>query len=288
MRTRLITIAFAGLAAVAFANVQDGVKLRLQHTEKATSAYKVSIVGNQSIEVPTMGPMDIGFKGSYDWNISTKSINKEKNTAEWETKVTNFKFEMDGPMAMPEDPNMPKEIVGTLTIDDRYRVSAMQGNRTDMRMLMAMGASAGLSPFIELPDGNVKPGETWDVTVAKNPFLGNTEAKLKGTFKGEGKLEEKSGYLIELAGSLPVDVDLGKLLEEMAKQGNDPTGGMAAGMNMNMKGTMQVKMSAVLDKATGKVLASTSAMGTNMTMTLVDMNMSMPSKGTVTIKMIGQ
>lgn len=288
MRTRFITIAFAGVTALAFAAVQDGVKLRLQHAEKATSAYKVTIVGNQSVDVPTMGPMDINFKGSYDWSLTTKSVDKEKNTAEMETKVTNFKFEMEGPMAMPDNQNMPTEIVGTAKIDDRYRLVELQGNRTDPRMLMAMGASAGLSPFIELPEGPVKPGDTWNIKVSKNPFLGNTETDLKGTFKGESTVDGKSGYAVEMIGTLPVDVDLGKLLEEMAKQGNDPTGGMAGSIRMTMKGTMDVKMSAVLDKATGKVLSSTSVMGSNMTMNLVDMNMSMPAKGTVTIKMVSQ
>lgn len=288
MKTKAIAIAFAGVTALAFAAVQDGVKLRLQHADKAVSAYKVSIIGNQSVEVPTMGSMDIGFKGSYDWSLTTKSVDKEKNTAEVETKMTNFKFEMEGPMAMPDNPNMPSEFVGKVKIDDRYRVVAQEGGRTDPRMLMAMGASAGISPFIELPEGPVKPGDSWEVVIAKNPFLGDKEAKLKATFKGDSSLEGKSGHLIEMAGTIAVDANLTKIMEEMAKSGNDPTGGMAAGMNMTMKGTMDIKMTAVLDKGTGKLLASLSSMGSNMTMTLVDMNMSMPAKGTVTVKMLGQ
>lgn len=286
MRKRLLILTVA-VSCAAMASAQDGSLLRKLLVENSTETYKVTIGGSQNIEVPGQGPMDIAYKGGYDWIFKYKTIDKTKDVADVDVTVKDLKFEMDGGM-MGQGPEMPKEIVSTGKMDGRYRLSELKSQSPNMQMMMTMGAGSAVSPFIELPEKPVKVGDSWEAKLPKNPFLGDVEVKLKATFKGDGKLEDKTGNLIELEGDVPLNVDLSKVLAEMAKSGNDPSGGAMADMKMTMKGAMKVKVSVVLDKASGKALVSIVTVDSNSTMELVDMGMSIPTKGKSTVKLVLQ
>lgn len=288
MRTRAVFTVFAGLTVLAVATVQDGVLLRKELKEGASETYAVTITGNQNIEVPTQGPMEMGFKGGYQWIFDYKKVDAAKNSAEIDITVKDLKFEVQGPMAdmMPGGDTVPKEVKSTATLDGRYRMTNSKAAGGNMAMMMMMGAGASMSPFIELPEKAVKPGDAWPVVLPKNPMMGDVEVKLEAKFVGEGKDGERSGNQIEMTGTIPLNMDIGKLMEEMAKSGNDPSGGAMAGMKMVMKGTMKMNVVAILDKTTGKALTATMTIASDTNMELVDMGMSIPTKGTTTMKFV--
>jgi hypothetical protein len=290
MRTKLTAFVVLGLGAVALAAQQDATLLRFNLAENSSHSYTCTLKGNQTVEAPT-GPMEIGFNASYEYILKTGAVDKEKNVAEIEMITKDMKFEMTGPMAdqAPGTQQGPSQTSTKAKLDHRYRLSDMKMAGASMETMMAMGAASGLSPFIELPEAPVKIGDTWQVNVPKNAMLGTTkDLTLTATFKGDGKLEEKEGHWIVLKGPVPVDMDLGKVMEEMAKAnpGSDPTGGMMNGMKMLMKGTMDVEMNAVLDKKDGRILAMVTNIGQKLKMELVDFAMTMDSNGTLQVKMI--
>lgn len=292
MRSKALIFSFLAVAAVSFAAVQDAVQLRLTLTEGDKHEYTVTMTGNNSVEVPSMGAMDMGINGSVTQVVKIGKVDAEKGDAEVEIISSNMKMELTGPMAemaqMGQD-SMPKEssVVGRIT--NRYRVNDMKMKNVNMQQMLAMSSSMGVQPFIELPEAAVKAGDTWNVVWPKNPMMSDKDATLKATFKGDGELEGKKGNWVTLTGQVPMNVNVGKMMEEMAKQnpGADPTGGMPV-MNMTMAGTIDVDMNAVLDKSTGRVLALVSVLKTKSKMELTDMQMTLDSGGTMTVKMVGK
>ncbi len=285
MRKTIAISALAALAIVVYAAGQDPVLLRKTLKLDATETYKVTMSGTQSVDVPSMGPMDMGFNGSYNWIFKTTSVDTAKNEAEVDVTMKDLKFEMTGPMQMPDAP-APKDVTSKMKVDSRYKITQSKLAGQNMQMMIAMGAAGAISPFIELPEANVKVGDTWVVTIPKSIMIGDLDVKLNASFAGEGNIEDKKGYKLEMSGQLPVNMDLTKIMEEMAKSGNDPSGGMMDGMKMTMTGKMDVKVVSIVDKATGMVLASTVTVGSDMNVNLVDMGMTMPAKGSTTIKLV--
>ncbi len=285
MRKTLAISALAALTIVVYAAGQDPVLLRKSLKVDSTESYKVTLSGTQSVDVPSMGPMDMGFNGSYNWIFKTTAVDAAKNEADVDVTIKDMKFEMTGPMQMPDAP-MPKDVISKMKIDSRYKLTQSKLTGQNMQMMLAMGAASAVSPFIELPESNVKIGDSWTVTIPKSMMIGDLDVKLKASFSGEGSIEDKRGYKLEMTGQLPVNMDLSKIMEEMAKSGTDPSGGMMGDMKMTMTGTMDVKVVSIVDKATGTVLATTMTIGSNMNVNLVDMGMSMPAKGSTTIKLI--
>lgn len=288
-RTWTLVSAIA-LAALCAAATQDEVTFRRDLKPDTKDSYDVTMKGSQVMEIPGMGEQDMKIDGGYKFALKIMKVD-DKGVAETEIVTSDMQLKMSGSLAemmQSAGPEMPKEVVSTAKLDSRYRLTEMKMKGANMQMMIALGSSSGMSPFIELPEKGVKVGDTWDISIPANPMLGDTKnTMLKGTYKGEGKLGEVSGRLIEMSGSIPFTMDVGKLMEEMAKAnpGADPSGGAAGGMKITISGTMVVNSSGILDPTTNKFTYLKSNIKMKTKTDLVDMGMSFDGSGSIDMAM---
>lgn len=284
-------LAFLSVFAVALAaqaSQQDSISLRLALKSNTEDNYSVTMKSVQDVEVPGQ-PMQITMDMDYLYKVKVGAVDEQKGQADAEFITSDIKLKMDGPMAMPTE-NMPKTMTATGKLSNRYQIKELKYKEQNMQMMMgSMGASNIMQFFIELPENPVKAGESWDVKIPPSTQLGNTkEIVLKGTYLGDGVEGGFSGRRVQLTGDVPLNVDLGKMMEEAAKSnpGADPSGGMMAGMKMLVVGSVKMNLTGLHEKESGKLLVGNMKMNVTAKVELPDMGMSIDTKGVSDIKIL--
>lgn len=288
MRRTISVFSMMALGLMASASVQDAMTFRLALKASNVDKYVVKVKGVQNVEVPSMGAMDMVYDMGYNYAVKVVKLN-EDGKHDVEFKTTDMTMKMTGALADMmggQAPATPKEIVQTGKMDNRYRITDMKMGAMSAEMMMGMGASASMGFFVELPEGAVKAGDGITMTIPPTPMLGNKEAlKLNGKFMGEITQDGVSGYKLEIAGTIPMNLDMGAMMEQMRKENpNMPDGGgMMDGMKMLIKGQIDIKQVAIIEKGTSKLLWSNVKMTSKANTELPDMGMSIPTNGTTEI-----
>lgn len=276
---RALPFLMLAVAAVTVAAVAQEVTIRRVIAPNSSEVYAMEMQSKQSFELPGGGAQEMTVTSgmTYTFNYGERAAD---GTMPLKLTMSNFKMQMDGPMAgmMPQE-QMPKELVqeGKADANGRIVLSPPKNMSPAFAMMSSATSLSGVGLFADLPAKPVKLGDTWEVIVPKNPMLSEKDQVLQGKLLGEATVDGRPVWRIGLTGTLNTTMDLGK-----AMQGNPnaPTGGMA----MVMKGEMGMNGEGLVDKETGQTLQMTTKMTSKANLELTDMGMTIPITGETTVK----
>jgi hypothetical protein len=273
-RAAVLLATGAALAAALSAGVQDAYLLRYDLKPNTSEKFKIEIQSKQKIGFPG-APPEIEIKGQMDFEMATRDLD-EKGLADVELKATNVK--MEGP-EMPMTGEMPKEIIFKGKLDSRNRMTGLQaaGLPAEAELTMRMSGASSSITFVELPEGPVKIGDTWEIEMPKNPMFGDQVPKLTAKLLALKEFDSEPAYEIGLTGKVTYDINLGEALK--AAGGENPMGDL----EIRMKGTTGFEGLAYLARAGGKTLELSMTMDAKQTMSV--MGMEGPVDGVTTTKM---
>ena len=279
IQTRRIFIV-ASLVAASFAfATKDGVTLRKTITAGMES-YHLEAVGKTTMTIPGSGDQEMGITSLTSYKYKIGAVDATSGTAPVELTSKVEKFDVDGPMAAIMEGQKDKILITTTSngkLDDHNRFTADPSKKADPRALInGSAAYSFVGPYFAFPDKAVNPGDTWEITVPKSPFLGKEDQKLTAKFEGE----KDGGYAISLSGSLKMNVNLGEILKDNPMPELDAIGAV----NMTIKSTLDLTGDVMVSKTTGQTLSMTIKLASKQTAELPDQNISIPSTGTTTIK----
>lgn len=132
------------------------------------------------------------------------------------------------------------------TIDSRNRFTVNPNEMVGVRAyVFGWGEIANLfQPFVEFPERQVGTGDSWDITLPKEPWTTLEEQKMAATLVGEKQADGRDVYALSLAGSLKITTDVGKLLPGVANTGFSA-----------LTGRIVVSGEATIDKTTGQTVS---------------------------------
>ncbi|MFQ3586910.1 MAG: hypothetical protein SNJ74_06630 [Fimbriimonadaceae bacterium] len=287
MLKRSIWIFVAAAAAVSVA-VQDSVLLRRELKPNTTTTYSIESKVLTKLEVPGMGSQEVDVTTTMKQAIRIKDVD-EKGIANVEFVVTDMKSEFGGEMGQMMGGmvgDMPTTFTQTGRMDNRYRITDMRFSGANAMAQMMGGGSSPNALMFELPEAPVRIGDEWDVVVPPNPMMGNKPHKLRAKLTGLRTVDGVEVAEINVTGTIEYSVDMAEMMRAMG--GNDPSGGMMAGMRMTMSARMGIDGTVTIERATGLITSSVTNLKVDQTTELTDMGMQIPatSTGTITMKLV--
>ena len=276
---------FGGMALAALAVAgQQGMNLRRELKQDSKDVYKIDTVVKM---VANMGgtELDGDITAAQTYTMSTKSVDTAKGVADVESETVTDKFEVGGALGqmMTETPEIPKfNSKGKMDATGRFLASDNTLANPVMALLGDVQAALG-NFWIVFPAKPVSVGDTWDVPIAKNPFLGNKETKLTAKLTGEKELDGVKVWVVSVTGQLKVDADMKEVGKFMGSTGG-PIGDMLTKANATIKGTLDVENEGFVDKATGKTLSMTATAKNKSTINMPENGMTIETTGTATSK----
>lgn len=290
--------ALCGVAAMTlfgFTVQDEGITLRRDLKTIGTDNYKMDMKVSQTIQLGSMGmgdmPIDITMAMKMAFRLNDQDPETKKSPVD--ITLSDIKMDMQG---LPGGggagggmPEMPKEIKSKAKIDERNRFTDIQnlpipgqGGQMSQMMMMMSGSSNPVSGFlIEFPEKAIKVGDTWDVTMPKNPMMGSTDVVLKATLKGEKEFMGEKAYEIVLSGSFPLKVDMAEVMKN-----NPEMQGMMGGMNMLLSGKIEMRSVFLIQKESGKTLSMESLVKSTQRLDLPDMGQGFDMSGETTFKVL--
>lgn len=292
---KLITTATIGIFAFALLGFQqgDGVLLRRALTENAEDKYTMEMKTSAKIDLSAMGMGEMPMTITMGMNLSMKTGKQDQETKKFALDATMSDLKLDmgemGAMMAGANPmdNMPKEMVVKGTIDERNKIVLSKTGIPGMEMAgMMMGGGADpLSMLaIEFPEKAMRVGDTWEMTIPKNPMMGNKEIKSIAKLIGEKKVGEVDCYQIEVTFAAPIDADMAEIMKSMGSAAGGGADAMA-GMKILIKGKIESKSEVFVSKKDGKTVKMDTLMRSTQTIELPDMGQSINSSGETTMKM---
>jgi hypothetical protein len=278
MNRNLALIGGAIVAATAFAVHQDGVVLKRVLTPNSTDTYKIEM---KSVNSTPMGDATVNGTMKVVYKIGSLG---EDGKADLEMVTSDMKFEFGGlaEMASGMMNDLPKTTTVKGKIDERNRITDMKMPGANMQMQMLMGnTQSNVGQSIEFPEGPVKVGDTWTVTIPKNEMAGMAESKLQAKLLKEADHNGVPAYQVTVTGSIPMKMDMA----EMAKKNPEAAGGMAGMGSMILTGKNDVTINAIIEKSTGRTLEMTTTMKSKTNISGDQLPMTIDVDGNTTIKM---
>jgi hypothetical protein len=268
---RRIALLCIGLSAFALAG-QDAITLRRTLVAGTVDTYRQDMEMKMDMDLPNMGPMEMNMKMVSLYTVKIGTVTD--GVAKIESSVKTEKFEMDSPMGqMPgtSPAEMPTvTIQGTL--DSRNRMVTTGTSGVPATMVAGFADAGQGSYFLEFPEGPVKIGDSWDMTIPKNAMM-KDDQKLRVTLTGEKEVEGKPAWVVSAKGILKTSVDTAA----MAKASGQPA---PEGMSMKIEGEIDSDMLGVVDKATGRTIRMTTKLKAKQKMDMAEMGLSMTMNGT--------
>lgn len=285
MKHRVLGVSILLAAGFALATqVGEQFTLRRKLEAGAEDTYKYEFKSSQTV-AGMMGGSDMPFDMSGSMLMTVKQLRliEEGAKADLKVKMSDFKLDLGQfqDMAQGQMGQMPENLEFACQLDGRNRISSlsMPTGSAQMRMMMSQ-MNTFATMFIEFPEAPVKVGDSWEVTFPKNPMTGDKEVKLKATLSGTKEYEGKSVLVVKMAGTIPVNMDVGKMLE------SDPSmGATMGGMKMLMTGKMDMNAEALIEKETGRTLSMDTLMQSTQKMEIPDMGMAVDMIGSTAMKM---
>jgi len=219
---------------------------------------------------------------AYTYKIGAVDAAAGQAQTDLTTKVE--KVDIDGPLADALNTQKDKLLITTTIsgkLDSRNRFVADPNKKIDPRAVILGNSSAGIvSPLIEFPDKAVSIGDSWDVTVSKNPVISKEDQKLTAKYVGDKDVDGKSVYVLSLTGTLKTNIDVGELM----KANPVPELEAMGAVDMVITGTIGVTAEATIDKVTGQTLTMTVKLKNNQEIAVAALgDAKIPSVGTATI-----
>jgi hypothetical protein len=290
-------IALLALTTAAIA-AQDPILIRRELKAGAGETYKIQNVLKQFVEIPSMGEQDLIVATTAVVSLKTLSVNSAKGTASIEANTKIEKFHVDGAIAAMMGGNggdkLPEPKVEKGTLDARNRLliavdpkaKPEPAGSSNPLAMMGMGGTANLGAqmllnLIELPEKPLKVGEELAIGVPGSASMATMGVKdLKMTMKiiGEKEVEGQKLWVVSFSGDLKLDVDSSKMPKQPG-QADNPMG------DMKMTGTAQISGEGLVDKVTGRTVSNALTITNKALVVLTQMNMEIPTKGTITMKL---
>jgi len=276
----LSLLAVASLVAVATA--QEGILLRRELKDGAEDQYSVTFTSKQSVASSAMGDQDFEVAGSMKIMQKMSEVSEKKDLATVVLNVSDLDLKLSGAAAMAESMmgQFPKSysVKGKLDSLNSYKDLKVEGLNAQQQLMVGSLQSITSMIGFRFPETAIKAGDTWDVNVPKNPKLGTEAAVLKAKLVGDKKVGDHDVWEVTLQGKIPVNLDVGKMMESSDSTGMPP-------MNMVMKGTNTMNTVYFIQKSTGKLVSMETTLNSDQSMDMVDMNMTVDVKGTTTATM---
>lgn len=281
------------LGAASAGLLQDEYTLRLNFEPGQVDRYQAEMVSTMKMSSPGAGDQDFSVKGTMDYAYHFGKVGDD-GKAELEMKVTNIQVEASGAAeAMMSGQEMPKEYSIVGKIDDRYRLTDAKtvGLPAQTQMIMSLGGSGTSSVLFELPEKPVKVGDTWPVRMPANPMVGDKPQELTAKFVGIKEVEGTPFYEIQVAGNVPLDIDMAEVMKKMSEAAGGAAGGgggmadLLAGMSIRIKGALDVTNTAHFEVKTGRLSTMDTKVDAKQTMSMAELGVSIDIAGTTRVKM---
>lgn len=277
-RLTVPTLILAAAALLAAGRYQDEHLLRFELKPDSSEKFKVEMTMDMDMDAPG-APPSMNMKSTMDFELLTGKIG-EDGKADIEMKTTNMQVE--GDMLGGNAPEVPKEMVVKAKLDDRYRITDVKahGPPDQAQMIMGMSNANQTSMFIEFPEKPVKIGESWTFAMAKNPMLGEKEHLLTATLKGLATVQGTPAYEIDLSGKIDLNVDMAEAMKKAGAGAGDGggVGEMMAGMEIIVKGSIDVAGTVFIAQKGGRLLSSQTQMASKQSMEMMGMNLNIAGK----------
>jgi len=279
--SRKLIVVMSLLAGSIAMAATDGITLR-KTLKTGTEAYHITAKSNQLISIPGGGgdqELDTTSTSAFTLKIGTVAADGTSAPLDLITKTE--KFDMTGPMADMMQGNKDqfmKSMTISGTIDNRNRFTPDPKAKTDpMSVLSGSMNSTVVGVMVELPEKAVNIGDTWDVTIKKSPMTGKKDQTLTAKLTGEDTVDGAGVYVVAITGTINTDIDFAELVKNAGSADLGPLGQM----EMQIKGSIEVKGEAQIDKATGQTVSMKVKLTTKQDMQVA--GQSIPSTGTSNI-----
>lgn len=276
------TLGLAALATLALAFSLDGVLLRRKFTAGVKDTYKIVTSTKTNAETP-MGAQEMTIGSTQTLETTIDKLGDD-GSATVSSLLKTEKIEADGPMAqmMPQQQTPPVKTVSVIDALGRTKETKTEGSVNPMAAMMSSGPSAQqLGIFIEFPEKALKPGDTWDVVVAKNPMIAKVDQKLVATYTGTKEVEGKTYYVVTIKGILNVEPDMAEIMKNAPA---DQSGMMSQVGDVKVKGTLDILGESLVDPATGTTVTSTTTLKGKSNVDVMNMTIGVNTDTKITIK----
>lgn len=189
------------LGALAFASQGQLLRRELKVGEEV---FDVTTDSKASYELP-VGKQETKFNLAMEFHVNTTKVENAKGQVDFTVK--NMNFSSDG---VAVDPGAPKDIKFTAKMDDRNRVSDLaNGSQQSNPVSIVTGSVSPAAYFFsDLPEKEVKVGDTWDVDVPAGPEGQGAQAS---TLKATLKEVTDTGFKVQIVGTIKMLVDGSKI-----------------------------------------------------------------------------
>ncbi|MCW5943915.1 MAG: hypothetical protein KIS66_16920 [Fimbriimonadaceae bacterium] len=275
MRKPLASAALLLLALAACA-VQDAVSLRLKLDGDQKSVYKIVSKMVQNTTTP-MGDMEMKIDTSMTLAMETGKAG-EDGKAPLKMTASDIKMKLDSPMPVGEMPEI-KDIVTTAKINGLGVVSDLKAEGVGAQMAQMLGSQQS-SYFVVFPEKALAIGDSWEYKIPAMESFGIKESVMSAKLLKLADYKGKPAYQVSVKGKILMEGDPSKMAGAM---------GAEVPFQMKVKGTTGMDMILWVDPQTGRTFKMESTMDNDQQIEIIDMNMTVTSKGkgTYTMELVG-
>ena len=276
---KLLVVTSLVAASIAMA-ATDGITLR-KTLKTGTESYHVQSKSKQTITVPGGGDQELETTSTTSYSVKIGALVADGGSAPVDIVSKVEKFDIGGPMADMMGANKDQFMKSTTssgTLDTKNRFTPDPKAKLDpMAVLNGSTSNSLLGLFLEFPDKAVNVGDTWDVVIKKSPVTGKQDQKLTAKLEAEKQVDGKDVYVVSISGTIKTDIDFAELVKASGQADLGPIGQM----EMQIKGSIDFKGEANVDKTTGQTILMKIKLDTKQEMQV--QGQSIPSTGTSTV-----
>lgn len=272
-------LALAALLVCALGAVfaaQDAITLRLKLDSDHKAVYKIASKMVQNTNTP-MGDMEMKIDTSMSLAMETGKLGDD-GKAPIKMTASDIKMKLDSPMPMGEMPEI-KEIVTTGKISNLGMVTDVKAQGVGAQMAQMLGSQQS-SYFVVFPEKPLAFGDAWEYKIPAMENFGIKESVMSAKLLKLGEYQGKPAYEVSVKGKILMEGDPSKMAGAM---------GAEVPFQMKIKGTTGMDMLLWVDPATGRTFKMDAKMTNDQQIEIVDMNMTVTSKGsgTYTMEVVG-
>lgn len=254
------------LAVLPFLVAAQDAPLRRPLVEGAKEAYETTLDLKLNADLPNgIGQQDLTAKSAIRIDLLLGKPAAEKAPLTLTTTVKTF--ELGGSLSnfLPTPP-LPAPVASKGELDSRNRIRTVDVKGGDLvATLVSAQISAVSFLLVELPEGGLKPGTEWDVTVPKGPYTAPRDQTLKATYLADETIDGVAARKIGVKGTLDIELDGEKL----------------GTTSLTSKGKAIVDSTAWIDAATAKTIKITTRFSTTSDVNAQGMDAKIAGEGTI-------
>lgn len=244
--------------------------LRRTLAADATDTYKIEDKVEETVRSGAMGEIPIHLNSKRTLTLHTSDVDAAAGIAHFQATTSVDEVKADGPAAALMN-EKPKPTTQTGKLDVRGRMAydpTAPGDLLSSILGSTPGAvSAGI--FVELPERAVKPGDTWDIVIPKNPLVNDQDQHLTATLVGDKDLDGTPVWIVSIKGTL-------RSLTDSTKVPN-----AKPGTGVKVKGQVDLVGEGLVEKSTGRTVQMTSKGNSKATVELVETGITLDTDGTI-------